>query len=593
MTTTPLLTLQIRTEQDVVAARQRSRQIAALLNFDAQDQTRIATAVSEIARNAFRYAGGGRVDFIVDDGLEIRIADKGDGIPNLERIRSGQYRSATGMGLGIVGAEKLMDAFHIETASGKGTTVSMRKSAGRRAPKLSSAELSRITGELTRVTETPYEEIDKQSRELLQTLTDLRARQEELAQLNRELEDTNRGVVALYAELDEKAEHLRQADRLKSTFLSHMSHEFRTPLNSIMALSKILIDRLDGPLLPEQEKQVKFIHNAAGELTDMVNDLLDLAKVEAGKIEIHVAEFDVATLVGALRGMMRPLNMNANVQLNIEDPEAEMPPMFTDEAKVSQILRNFVSNALKFTERGEVRLHSSYDRMTGSVVFTVSDTGIGIAPEEQEQIFQQYYQIDSLRQRKVKGTGLGLPLSRKLAELLGGTISVRSAPGVGSQFTVRLPVRYGSSDGPAEPVRTVESLGHAMPSGDHNKPQVLVIDDEDVARYLIRKQLAPLAVDLMEARSGAEGLQIAARGGISAIVLDIVMPESSGFQILADLKEHSSTRDIPVVIHTSLNLSNEEREALTHAIAIVPKSTSESQLRDVVTSLIESRLQQH
>ena len=165
----------------------------------------------------------------------------------------------------------------------------------------------------------PYQEIDLQNRELLRTLEDLRARQEELAQLNRELEDTNRGVVALYAELDEKAEHLRQADRLKSTFLSHMSHEFRTPLNSIMALSKILMDRLDGPLTDEQEKQVTFIHNAAGELTDMVNDLLDLAKVEAGKIDVHPSEFDLATLLGTLRGMMRPLCTNPKVQLVFED----------------------------------------------------------------------------------------------------------------------------------------------------------------------------------------------------------------------------------------------------------------------------------
>ena len=192
------------------------------------------------------------------------------------------------MGLGIVGARRLMDEFLIDTAPGRGTTVTMMKTLPRRGPKLTRETLARVVEEIAHEgTGSPYQEIDIQNRELLRTLEDLRARQEELAQLNRELEDTNRGVVALYAELDEKAEHLKQADRLKSTFLSHMSHEFRTPLNSIMALSKILMDHLDGPLTDEQQKQVTFIHHAAGELTEMVNDLLDLAKVEAGKIDIH------------------------------------------------------------------------------------------------------------------------------------------------------------------------------------------------------------------------------------------------------------------------------------------------------------------
>ncbi|HYP08222.1 MAG TPA: ATP-binding protein, partial [Bryobacteraceae bacterium] len=498
----PLLTMKLRTEQDVVAARQRSRQIAALLQFDTQEQTRIATAVSEIARNAFRYAGGGRVEFMVDGGLEVRVVDTGPGIPNLDAVLNGRYRSTTGMGLGVLGAQKLMDDFRIDTAAGKGTTVWMRKAMPRRGRQLQSADLAHITGELARSAENPEQELEQQSRELMLTLTDLRVRQEELVQLNRELEDTNRGVVALYAELDEKAEHLRQADRLKSTFLSHMSHEFRTPLNSIMALSKILIDRLDGPLTPEQEKQVSFIHNAARELTDMVNDLLDLAKVEAGKIEVHAAEFDIATLLGTLRGMMRPLNTNPQVQLIIEEPTADLPPMYSDEAKVAQILRNFISNALKFTERGEVRLHCALDDLSGVVIFTVSDTGIGIASEEQDQVFQQYYQIDSVRQRKVKGTGLGLPLSRKLAELLGGSIGLRSAPGDGSHFSVRLPARYHSGS-PSD--SAAETLGSdaALVASQTRTRRLLVIDDEDLARYLIRKQLSQLPLMVTEARSGA------------------------------------------------------------------------------------------
>ncbi len=172
--------------------------------------------------------------------------------------------------------------------------------------------------------------------------------------MNRELDETNRGVVALYAELNDKADFLQRASELKSHFLSNMSHEFRTPLNSILALSQILIDRMDGDLTPEQEKQVTFMRRSAQDLTDLVNDLLDLAKVEAGKVTIRPAEFSVESLFAALRGMLRPLlAQNSSVSLVFEDPVG-IPELYTDEAKVSQVLRNFISNALKFTERGEV-----------------------------------------------------------------------------------------------------------------------------------------------------------------------------------------------------------------------------------------------
>jgi signal transduction histidine kinase len=586
MNPTPLITLRIRTEQDVVSARQRSRRIASLLGFDSQEQTRIATAVSEIARNAFRYAGGGSVEFSVDGDLIIRISDNGPGIENLTAILQGRYRSETGMGHGIMGARRLMDEFRIDTVRGGGSTVTMRKRLPKRAPKLTPETLAKVADDLARVaSQDPYHEIDVQNRELLQILEDLRTRQEELAQLNRELEDTNRGVVALYAELDEKAEHLKQADRLKSTFLSHMSHEFRTPLNSIMALSKILVDRLDGPLTDEQDKQVSFIHNAARELTDMVNDLLDIAKVEAGKIDIHASEFSPAVLLGTLRGMMRPLSTNPNVQLVFEENES-LPAMFTDEAKVSQILRNFVSNAIKFTEHGEIRVKVSYIESTDAIAFTVSDSGIGIAPEEQDRLFQQYYQIDSARQRKVKGTGLGLALSKQLAELLGGSIYLKSEVGMGSQFTVRLPRRLETAA--HRPISDAYASPAVAKPARARVPRVLVIDDEDVTRYLVMKLLSGLPAEVLEARAGQEGLQYAREQRVDLIVLDLGMPDSSGFQVIAELRAEPATRDIPVVIHTSMTLGATELEALSHARAIVSKSRTEPELRDVVKSLVAS-----
>src|SRR5690606_29686600 len=227
----------------------------------------------------------------------------------------------------------------------------------------------------------------QQNQELLATLAELNARQDELIQLTRELEDTNRGMVALYAELDEKADYLRRADEMKSRFLSNMSHEFRTPLSSIRALSRLLLDRTDGELTSEQEKQIAFILRQSESLSELVNDLLDLAKIEAGKIEVRPAKFDVGELFSALRGMLRPLLVTQRVDLVFEQPPERLV-METDEAKVSQILRNFISNALKFTEAGEVRVWTEILPGGESVRFSVRDTGIGIAPEHQRIIFE-------------------------------------------------------------------------------------------------------------------------------------------------------------------------------------------------------------
>src|SRR5271166_2576793 len=356
-----LVTMEIRYERDVVLARQRARTVAAALKFDVQGQTRLATAVSEIARNAFQYAGGGWVDFEINNGLEkmllISVRDRGRGIPNLPEILAGKYVSKTGMGLGMIGAQRLLDYFHVESKNGEGTIVTLGKIIPHKFIRLTEDELQALLATIERkAAEDPYEELQQQNKELMRTLEELRARQVELAQLNRELDETNRGVVALYAELNDKADFLQRASELKSHFLSNMSHEFRTPLNSVLALSQILLDRMDGELTPEQEKQVTFIRRSAQDLTDLVNDLLDLAKVEAGKVTIRATEFSVNSLFAALRGMLRPLlAQNSSVSLVFDDP-TDLPELFTDEAKISQILRNFISNALKFTERGEIRV---------------------------------------------------------------------------------------------------------------------------------------------------------------------------------------------------------------------------------------------
>ena len=426
------------------------------------------------------------------------------------------------------------------------------------------------------------EELQQQNQELLDALQELQRRREEVRQLSHELEDTNRGVLALYAELDERAQRLRQADELKSRFLSNMSHEFRTPLNSIIALSHLLLVRSDGELTAEQEKQVNYIRQSATYLLEMVNDLLDLAKVEAGKLTVRPQRFTVANLFSALRGMMRPLHTNADVSLIFDEPD-DLPSLYTDEGKVSQIMHNLIANALKFTERGSVHVTASLAPDGKNIRLAVADTGIGIAPENQERIFHEFGQLEHPIQQRVKGTGLGLPLSRKLAELLGGTLTVESQVGAGSTFLAHIPCIYPpagpTAAGPAgdEPPTAVESRG-----------RVLVIDDEEISRYLLRNYLSGSGYSLSEATSGATGLAEARRQQPDVIVLDLVMPHMSGFQVLKRLQSDPALHDIPVVILSSKQLTEAEQDELAlHAAAILSK---ENVTREIVLQQIEKAL---
>jgi signal transduction histidine kinase len=566
----PLLTVNLAHEVDVVMARQRARQLARLLGFETQDQIRLATATSEIARNAIQYAANGRVDFSVDleDSARlflIDVTDQGPGIPNVQAILDGRYQSRTGLGIGLAGTQRMMDWFALESMPGTGTSVSFGKSLP--SGKVAAGDIARIREDLAREwPKDPYEEVRHQNREALAALellrgkeSELRQREEELRHLNQELEATNRGVVALYAELDERAEALRAANEVKTHFLSHMSHEFRTPLNSILALTALLTRRTDGELTPDQEKQVGYIRRAAEELFEMVNDLLDLAKVEAGKVELKQTIVHVGNLFGVLRGLLRPLSSSEAVHLVIDDAPSSLL-LRTDEGKLAQILRNLVSNALKFTERGEIRV--SVKTNSNQITFEVSDTGIGIALRDQQRIFEDFAQVDNPIQRKVKGTGLGLPLSRKLAELLGGSLNVQSTLGVGSTFSLALPRGLTVID---------EAAGAA---GDRGGASILVIDDEEVARYMARQMFRGTDYRVIEAAGGSEGAERARFEKPSLIILDLTMPGMNGFEVLDELKADPATQSIPVIIHTSLMLSPSDLARLgNRQAAILQKGT--------------------
>jgi signal transduction histidine kinase/CheY-like chemotaxis protein len=544
-----ILNVEIRYEHDVVMARQRARQIAELLGFDHLQQVQIATSVSEIARNAFQYASRGKVEFALvnaqDTTLQITVTDRGPGIPNLRLIQDGNYKSKTGMGLGILGAQRLMDWFHIESDARSGTTVQLKKLLPK-GKALTSESIARLTEQLARqAPESPYGELQRQNQELLSTMAELEKRKAQLEEVNRELEDTNRGVVALYAELDEKADYLRRASEIKSRFLSNMTHEFRTPLNSILSLSRMLMDRIDGDLSAEQEKQVNFIRRSANDLSELVNDLLDLAKVEAGKIVIRPVEFEMKDMFGALRGMLRPLLAhNSSVSLTFDEPVG-LPTMMTDESKVSQILRNFISNAVKYTEHGEIRVSATIDS-DNLVTVSVTDTGIGIAPEDQAYIFQEFTQVEGEHQKRHKGTGLGLPLSKKLAELLGGNVGVRSKVGQGSTFSVTLPVTYR---GAAEVVYVPEMARELDPT----RLPVLALDDNTETLFVYEKYLKGTGFQVVPARSIKEARRALSQFKPLAILMDVLLANENSWAFMNELKRDHATSDIPIFVITMVD----------------------------------------
>ncbi len=531
--TQPLYAMHIENERDMVAARVKARDASAALGFSPQDQTRISTSVLEAARTVLTAGQPARAEFLVDHATRgrrfvVRFLTAAGAGERLRAMRNDNAQSA----LGLLAAQRLMDQCAIADEADGITSISLAKALPDGVPCDMQAvgnALSRPSGEDTAA------ELQRQNRELIAALADLRERQEELTRLTRELEDTNRGVVALYAELDARADHLRRADESKSRFLSNMSHEFRTPLSSIRALSKLLLDRIDGELTEEQEKQVRFIRKAAEDLSETVDDLLDLAKIEAGKIEVRPTEFEVDTLFSALRGMLRPLSPGGAVELVFDSCEG-LPPIRTDEAKVAQVLRNFVSNALKFTERGEVRVAASYDEARRLITFSVSDTGIGIAPEHQQVVFEEFGQVENRLQQYVKGTGLGLPLCRKLCKLLGGDVSLVSEVGRGSTFSATIPARYGAD---------FDAAQHAASD---TRPAVLVVASSPIERLDCEAALRDSSYRAMSAATLDEAGRLFARTQPAALLLAVRPAPSEAWIWLAALRAQAATRSIPVVV---------------------------------------------
>ena len=445
---TLLLTSEIRTELDVVLVRQRARQIAALLEFDAQEQTRISTAVSEIARNAFLYALGGRAQFSIEGGAPeqfvIRVSDRGQGIANLPAILAGSYKSATGMGLGMLGAKKLMDSFRADTLLGHGSTIELGKSLPEKAPRVSPQLIGQITDALTRLAPASLlEEIRLQNADLLRAFDELRSRQLDLDRMYREVADANRQMTSANSQLEEKADALQRtaasersaraeaeaAVATRDELLAIVSHDLRNPLTVIVGgaafVQRTCGDGLEGERI---RKSAQAILRAADQMTRLIADLLDLAQIQEGKLAVEQKPYAAEAIVREGLEMLRPLA--ARKELQLDGVVSDGLHVCCDRERLLQIFSNLVGNAIKFTPKGGSIFIDA--RSAGhEAQFFVRDTGQGIPEAELPRIFDRYWQA---KNNNRGGIGLGLSIVKGLVEAHGGRLWVESKLGAGTTF---------------------------------------------------------------------------------------------------------------------------------------------------------------
>jgi signal transduction histidine kinase/CheY-like chemotaxis protein len=541
-----LARLEVSDTAGVFAARQLGRGLAAVLALERQDQIRVATALSEISRSAVTAGRTAVVTFGIDDAALLLTVTM-DGEPPAD---------------GIAAAGRLMDQV---TADGRVVRMTKRRPPGVRPdPRLIGEQLAAVHPR------SALDELRRQNQDLISALEDLKQQKDQLLLLNAELqetnrgvmalygelsdelEQTNRGVVALYAELDEKSERLRAASESKDRFWANVSHELRTPLNSIIGLTRLLAEPApDGTALdPERLYQVELIRNSGGTLLALVNDLLDVAKAESGQLHVDPSQVDLPALFGRLRGLARPMAEGKPVEVIIsadDDPDTPVT-ILTDEVALTSILRNLLSNGIKYTDHGEVRLGA---RVTGPrLEISVADTGIGIPAGLHDHVFEEFYQVPGVRRG---GTGLGLPYARRLAAILGGDLTLTSEPDAGTTVVLGLPLR-------------TPAVG-----------TVLLADDDATFRGVLSGLLDGLATHVIEAENGAQALALLAANPVDLVLADMRMPGMDGTTLLARLPA-----SVPAIIVTGADVTPPPRAAAVLRKDELTRERLEFTLRRVV-----------
>jgi signal transduction histidine kinase/CheY-like chemotaxis protein/CHASE3 domain sensor protein len=459
---------------------------------------------------------------------------------------------------------------------------------------------------------TANEELEEQSRALEESQTSLENQQAELEQTNDQLAEQaanldlkNTQLVEAQDQLRQRALDLERASRYKSEFLANMSHELRTPLNSSLILAKLLADNAAGNLNEEQVRFAQTIYSAGNDLLNLINDILDISKVEAGKLELAPEDVPLRRAVEGLARVFDPLARQKDLAFTVTVEPNVPASIHTDRQRLEQVLKNLLSNAIKFTERGSVQMTVSANE-SGWVQFTVRDSGIGIAQDQQHRIFEAFHQADGTTSRRFGGTGLGLSISRDLTTLLGGSLTVESTPGQGSVFVLSLPRSGSVSATPPAPVPTQPPTEQPAPVPAAERPQpafaddrarpadgmrtVLVIEDDPGFARILFDLAHDLDFRCLVAMTAGEGIELAASEKPDAILLDMRLPDRSGLSVLQLLKENPTTRHIPV--HVVSSVENGGEALHLGAIGYALKPTSREQLEEVFRKLQEKSAQQ-
>jgi len=446
ITSTRLGDIYIRREADIVKVRERVRRLAREMGFDATTQIKITTAVSELTRNIYEYARSGAITLSLAQrghtsaGLQMTARDDGPGIDDakLRSIMRGSFRSPSGLGVGLVGTRRLMDEFDIQSRAGEGTRVTVVKWLPPAEAEGTRARVDELRDFLaTSEDDSALEELARQNQDLVQVLGELEEKREQLERLNSRLEESNR-------ELNEANAQLRELSAMKEEFLALTTHDLRSPLTVISGVINFFTSGRLGELTPEQKNMVEMMERNTQNLIELVNDLLDASKLESGTLRLDAASISLRALIEELREEMQPLAAEKEIALEELVPE-DLPQLRADRAKLRRVLVNLVSNALKFTPKGG-RVRVSAAREDSFVRVSVSDTGVGIQPDDLRDIFDKYAQARSRATRSEKGTGLGLYITRQLVELHGGKIEVQSEVGKGSTFSFTIPIATTSDE---------------------------------------------------------------------------------------------------------------------------------------------------
>jgi signal transduction histidine kinase/DNA-binding response OmpR family regulator/HAMP domain-containing protein len=444
--------------------------------------------------------------------------------------------------------------------------------------------------EQTQALRNSEEKLQMQQEELEQTNVELEEKAKVLEEQNKIFERTNKEVEQARAELEVKAEQLALSSKYKSEFLANMSHELRTPLNSLIILSKLLTENPNQNLTPKQIEYAKIIHSSGNDLLVLINDILDLAKIESGKMQINISDVIIEDLIGYVDKNFRPIINEKQIEFVIDVKKGIPNLIYSDEVRIQQVLKNLMSNAFKFTDKGKVTLEvSPYDYE--KVAFSVIDTGIGISKANQEIIFEAFQQADGTTSRKYGGTGLGLSICKEIASLLGGELAVNSSEGEGSTFTFIIG-NYEESKSAEEIIITRDEVAVSDEKAGNMEEKyniqfttvsqeepnsyikrLLIVDDDNNQRNALMELIGDMDFIIKGVSSGREAIEEIKVNHYDCIILDLGLSDSNGFDLLEKIKEIDTFSDVKVFVYTGRELSiKEEMQLNKHVHTIIIKN---------------------